>query len=315
MAKYKRKTRRDARKKVFDAHRKWARKLKSHPGKRRLSKVDKQRLEAFLGLRPYDGPIRASDLGAAKKMSQEYVDVIHAFQSADPGQRWFHVTLLTDELIISEREPNLLLRRLKGKADKELRDLRLNGVACIDVNALPNHPRKGRGGSILFHVHVLAFTDQPFDIVKARKSLAASRSWSCKLGAKPTHIVEITHTKGKACFWAAYDSKPPYEAKNRREGKDGKVKLMATEKGLRPNVAMRLLEGFSQLALRDRIFSVGEAKDLREEIIRRVTRWHRQRWPDLKPVKALKPQAFWRRYWKWSRTKGYKPWEIIGSTL
>lgn len=232
-----------------------------------------------------------------------------------PDLRWFHITLLTDELIIGEREPNLLLRRLKGKADKELRDLHLNGVAYIDVNALPNHPRRGDGGSFLFHVHVLAFTDQRFDIVQARKSLASSRSWSCKLGATPTHIVEIKPRKGDACWWAAYDSKGPYEAKNLIEAADGSIKLMATEKGYRPNVAMRLLEGLSQLALRDRIFSVGEAKDLRDEIIRRVTRWHRYRWPDMKPVKVLKARAFWRRFWKGSRTKGYRPWEIIGSTL
>lgn len=96
---------------------------------------------------------------------------------------------------------------------------------------------------------------------------------------------------------------------------DGTVRLMSTEKGYRPNVALRLLEGLSQLALRDRFFAVGEAKELREDVMRRLTRWHLSRWPGLKVVKDFKVAAFWRRLWKKSRTKDYQPWSIIGSTL
>jgi hypothetical protein len=318
MPKYnQRKTYCDAIVKVDDTHRKWAKKLKTYARKcrGRLTKRDQRRLDALLGLRPYCGAIRASDVPAARKLSSEYVEVVDRFQSRLTGYRWFHITLLADELMVGERSPTLLLRRLKGKADKELRELRLNGVGVIDVSPLPNYPRKGAGGSFLFHVHILAFTDQPFVLSDARKSLAASRSWTCQLGAKPTHIVEITDKKGVACWWAAYDGKPPHEAKNRVEAPDGSVKLMSTEKGYRGNVAMRLIEGLSQFALRDRFFSVGEGKDLREEVMRRVSRWHRSRYPDIKPVKDFDVRAFWKRFWKASRTKDYVSWSIIGSTL
>lgn len=311
-----RKTRADAVKKYKHAHRIWASKLKKHFAKRKLPKCGKRRLQALLGLRPYSGPIRASDLAAARRLSREYVKVICAFRKVVPHNRWFHITLLADEFVVGERDPCLLIRRLKGKADKQMRALNLNAIVRIDVNPLPNHPRMGRGGSFLFHVHCLCFTDQPFDVKKARSSMASSRSWSCKLGAKPTHIVEIKPDMGDPCWWAAYDSKAAHEAKNLVVSKDdGAVKLMSTEQGYRPNLAMRLAEGLSQMALRDTMFSVGEAKDLREEVMRRVMRWHRKRWPDQRPVKAFDEEHFWRRWWRRSRVKGYRPWEVIGSTL
>lgn len=311
-----RKTRADAVKKYAHAHRTWAAKVTDHFAKRKLSKRVKRRMEALLGLQPYTGPIRASDLPAARRISREYVRVIHAFQKAVPDNRWFHVTLLADEFVVGERDPCLLLRRLKGKADKQIRALGLNAIICIDVNPMPNHPRNGQGGSFLFHVHCLCFSDKPIDVRKARSAMASSRSWSCKLGAKPTHIVEIKAEMGDPCWWAAYDSKAAHEAKNLVVKKeDGAVKLMSTEEGYRPNLAMRLAEGLSQIALRDTFFSVGEAKDLREEVFRRVTRWHRTRWPDERPVQSFDEERFWRRWWKRSRVKDYSPWEVIGSTL
>lgn len=311
-----RKTRAYAINKTKEWNSTWRRMLKEYAAGRSRTKADRRRLEALMGLRAYSGPIRASDIPAALQFSLECVDVVHAYQKAVPDLRWFHITLLANEFVVSERDPSFALKRLKGKADKQLRELALDGLAFIDVNALPNYPGKGGGGSFLFHVHVVAFTDHhDFEFRRARKALQSSRSWSSKLGGKPTHIREITDVMGEACWWAAYDSKAPHEAKNFVEAEDGSVKLMSTQKGYRPNVAMRLEEGFSHLALRDRVFSVGDAKELRDDIMRRLARWHRRRWQDQKPVKDFDVKAFWKRWWKRSRTKDYQPWEIIGSTL
>lgn len=311
----KRKTLRDAQKKCAYSHGRWNAKVEQGLASRKVSKIDRKRLEALLGLRAYQGAIKASDLAAARRLSREYVNVIHAYHKSVPGLRWFHITLLADEFILSERTPRLMLKRLKGKTYKAIREIGLDGVACVEINPLPNHPQRGKGGSLLSHVHVLGFTERPFDLPSARKKLAASRSWSCGFGAKPTHIHEITDRIGNPAFWAAYDSKGPHEAKNHYVQDDGSVKLISTEKGYRDNVALRLAEGLSHIARGDLFFSIGEGKEMREEVMRRVVRWHKKRWSDQKPIKDFLTRKLWKRVWKKGRTKGYRSWSIIGSSL
>ncbi|MCY7281493.1 MAG: hypothetical protein LH610_11490 [Sphingomonas bacterium] len=89
-------------------------------------------MEALMGERPYSGAIKASDIAAARKLSVEFVNVVHTFQKAVPGLEWFYITLLADEFVVSERDPALALKRLKGKADKELRDLGLGKRTARD---------------------------------------------------------------------------------------------------------------------------------------------------------------------------------------
>ena len=160
-------------------------------------------MNALFGLRAYTGELRASDFQASRKLARIYIDVVDRFAIREPGLRWFHVTLLCDEAIVNERTSHLALRRLKAKAYQTLASLKLNAVVCIDVNSVPNYPQQGKGGSFLFHIHALCFTDQSFSIRQARKKLRASKSWSCSLDAKPTHIVEIT-ALGSPSFWAAH---------------------------------------------------------------------------------------------------------------
>lgn len=309
------KTKKDAYAKIKRSHDSFRKKVVAYGRSQHLSKRNARRLKAIIGLRAYGGPIKASDLDAAKQLSRELVKVVDSYQRASPKKRWFHLTLLADECVISERKPCLMLKQLKAKTDKTLRHLDLAGIATVDVNAMPNHPGKGKGGSLLFHVHVVAFADEHFDLAKAKEKLNGLRTWSSALGGRPAMIMEITKELGKACFWVAYDTKAPFEAKNPRALPDGTIRLMDTEKGLRPQVAMRLIEGFSQMALRDRIFSVGDAKEIREEAMRRLKHWHRARWPDQKPIKDFDARRFWRRFWRGTRIKGYKAWAFFGSTL
>jgi type I restriction enzyme R subunit len=106
------------------------------------------------------------------------------------------VTLLADEFHLSERAPAFALRRLKGKAYKQLQALGLHGLIWIDEDPLPNFPQGGQGGTFLFHVHALCFAETDFDADWARERLKASRSWSCSLGAPPTSLVEVTPRMG-----------------------------------------------------------------------------------------------------------------------
>lgn len=295
----------------------WRRKVMKYVRQLRgkLAKKDWKRLGGLLGLRAYKGPIRASDLAATKAFGLVCIDVVHSHWLAVKSLQWVHITLLADEFHVSERLPALALKRLKGKAYKEIQDLGLDALIWIDVDPLPNHPQQGKGGTFLFHVHVLGFADKGFDVDAARAKLKKSRSWSCSLGGDPTTLVEISRTMGTAAWWAQYGSKPPHKAKNRVAPLDGPVKLWWTTKGYRPQIAMRLTEGLSQIAIMDTLSGVGEGKDLREDIRRRLMKWHRGRWPDQKPVSDFNVRAFFRRAWRVTRVLGYKCWRIVGSSV
>ena len=310
----KKKTITDSRLMTKAVNREWKRKVLSYARNLRtkLSKTDWARLKALLGLRAYAGPIRGSDLAARRQAGLLCAEVVYSQWLSVRKLRWFHITLLADEFQLLERRPGLAIKRLRGKAYKEIQDLGLNALVWIDVHPLLNHPQKGEGGMFLFHIHAVAFTDHQFDVAAARRQLAASRSWSCSLGARPTDISEITRKMGTPAWWAAYDAQPPHDGKNVVVQSDGSVKLMSTRKGYRPQIAMRLAEGLAQLGLLDLMFSVGEGKDLREEVRKSLAKWHRKRWPDERAIDDFDVASIFKRLWKATRVRRYKRWRIVG---
>lgn len=314
---HKTKTLHDAHVRCRSVNAKWRSKLTAYltPLFSVLKRADCNRLEALLGLQAYGGPIRASDLAARRQFGLLCANVVHAYSVAVPSLRWFHITLLDDELHTAERAPGLALKRVKAKAYKELQELGLNAVAWIDVDPLPNYPQEGKGGTFMFHVHAIGFTDQHFDVAEKRGELKQSRRWSCVSGVPPTTISEITRSKGTPGWWAQYDAKPPYRAKSRRELTDGRVELRWTEKNYRGQLAMRLTEGLAQIAMFDTFFAVGEGKDLREEVRKRLMKWHRKRWPDRRPTELGDLALLFQRLWAARRVRSYQPWSIIGASV
>lgn len=315
---HKKKTLRDALDRCNLVNKIWRNKLKAYtsPLLPKLNPDDRKQVEALLGLRAYGGPIRASDISATRKFGRLCAEVVDAYFMAVPTLRWFHVTLLAGEAQTSERKPGLALKRLKAKAYKELRELGLDALGWIDEDALPNYPQGGDGGTFLFHVHATAFTDRKdFDLHEARQQLKRSRSWSCSLGAPPTEIIEITSRMGTPGWWAQYDSKPPYRAKNRIVLPDGGVKLRPTKGGYRGHLAMRLNEGLAQMTLFDTFFAVGEGRDLREEVRKRLMRWHRNRWRDRRPIEIANVKSVFPRLWVLTRVVNYERWSIIGASV
>lgn len=269
----------------------------------------------MLGLHAYGGPIRASDMAARRRFGRVCAEVVDAYSVSLPTLRWFHITLLSDDAQTLERKPGLALKHLKAKGYKELQKLDLNALLWIDVDPMPNHPQGGEGGTFLFHVHAVAFTDKDFDVAAARQELKGSRAWSCKLGAPATQIVEITPCMGTPGWWAQYDAKPPYRAKSRIELPDGAVSLRWTKKGYRAHVAMRLTEGLAQMALFDTFFAVGEGKDLREEVRKRLAKWHRKRWPHDRRTDLSNVCEMFQRLWQLTRVASYAPWSIVGASV
>jgi hypothetical protein len=313
---HKQKTLPDSLARCKEVNAKWRARVMEYakPLLRKLTPMDKRTLRALLGLRAYSGPIRASDFAATRQFGLICADVVHTYWRAVPGLRWFHITLLSDGFQTLERKPALAVKLLKAKAYKEMQKLGLDALIWIDEDPMPNYPQGGEGGTFLFHVHALGFTEkEEFDLVEARQQLQKSRAWSCSLGASPTKIVEITARMGTPGWWAAYDAKPPHKAKSRILLDDGRVKLSWVK--CRPQMAFRLAEGLAQIALLETLSGVGTGKVLREDIRRRLMKWHRRRWPDQRRVELHGVAAFFRRLWRLTRVVNYDRWRISGATV
>jgi hypothetical protein len=312
---HKRKTLADTKNRWNETNDKWRTKVIDYarPLLSALESKDRKLLRGLLGLKAYAGAIRASDLAATRRFGLICIDVVHSYWLAASKLRWFHITLLDAESHISERRPALALKRLKAKAYKEVQELGLNGLGWIDVDPVPNYSQGGEGGTLLFHVHFLGFTDRDFNVAAARAKLAQSRSWSSDLKADPTDITEITPRMGTPAWWAYYGPKPPYRGKRRILSEDGTTKLKQCE--YRPQLAMRMFEGFAQMARMDLFFGVGEGKDLREQVRRSLMAWHRKRWSDQRPIEVPLLVPFFRRLWGCTRVKRYKRWRLVGVTV
>ena len=244
---------------------------------------------------------------------------------------FYHLTLLSDEGNMSDREPMFALRLLKQKADKAMRKAGLEGIYVIEVQPLKNYPQKGEGRLLLAHVHGLGWkTRQPGDTASGIRStlgydkLRRNQAWSCHFGADPIVVRHLTVERGCPSFWAAYLMKAPYGAKSRvpRKGHDGPIrksefKLRSTE--CRAELTMRLLELFAQLPIFATIGGVGSGAAILGRCKNRVKLWQAQRqaaWKKngRKPVPAFDEDEFWRRTHRLRRAR-YLPFFVDGPTI
>ena len=295
---------------------------------------DRQRFEALLGTAPIDNQLRLSDL-VARYVFAEYVakEVRHLYRVSEDLD-FYHLTLLADEGVMSDREPMFALRLLKRKTDAAMRKARLDGIYVIEVQALMNWPQQGEGRTFLAHVHVLGWKkrgspggsandirrDLGYD--KRRRNLA----WSCQFGADPIVVRQLTVEKGCPSFWAAYLMKAPHSAKSRipRKNRDAasrqsEFKLRSTTRGLRPEMAMRLLELFGQLPIHATTGGVGTGAAMLGRCKNRLKLWDAQRWAKWrkdgrKEVAAFDELGFWKRTHKLRRAR-YLAFFIDGPTI
>ena len=142
-----------------------------------------------------------------------------------------------------------------------------------------NYPGGGKGRSLLFDGHAIAWSKEPFDHIAAERDLNGSRAWRCDLGAAPVKIIPIKNTKRDLVQTAYYLIKMPHSAKIRspKKGKPGEFRLRDVIKGYRSEFAFRTFEGLTQMKLIDTLFGVGDGKALRQNVRRELERWHRSR--------------------------------------
>ncbi|MEO9623196.1 MAG: hypothetical protein ABJF09_08865 [Qipengyuania citrea] len=253
---------------------------------------DRKRFKALMGHLPLNGPLRMSDLRARQKFADLVATEVRKLSEQPTDRSFYHLTLLADEGVMSDRSPKLCLKLLKQKAHRALRKVGIDGVFVVEVQPLINWPQKGEGRTLLAHVHALcwtrvgsegdslAFFKEALGVGKDERNLA----WSCQFGARPIVVKKITERRGCPSYWAAYILKGLTDAKTRlpRKGHsilDGKsaFKLRSTTKALRPELAMRVYELHAQLGLFAMTGGVGEGAAVLGRCKNRVRLWDAER--------------------------------------
>lgn len=224
-------------------------------------------------------------------------------------------TLIDNSGNTSERVPIADIGGFKAKAYRTLKSIGINAIGVIEVHPLINYPQKGNGGTLMFHCHFIGWKEGPIDIDAIQMAMNGSRAWNCSLGADPVKLQTLECTPPNLTAVAHYMFKPPHSAKNHMPSKlkPGKFVMMDTISGYRPGLALRVVEGLSQIELMDLVFGVLEGKALRQALRSKMVDWHRDR---IRGGAAV-PASFdiWRFWYELRQSVGsgnYLPYRFVG---
>lgn len=257
-----------------------------------------------------------SDMPARFMTSKLFAALMVRHQAVAPVNRtYYFITLIDDCGTTSDRLPNLAIDPLTQKVRRAIASLHLNAVVMLEIDPLINYPGGGGGRSLLLHAHALAWTDAPFDLKAASRSLNSSSAWTCSLGARPYDITPIDRTPEDMERVAYYISKQAPGAKNLMPSKKkpGRMVMMSTIEGYRDGLACRLLEGQSQVELMSVMFGVGrDGSAVRQAIRAELAQWHNARPSKLIVPKGFDVWAFWLKIRKDNTRSGYLPYRFKG---
>lgn len=330
----KRKTWKDAKEHIAKTHRGFLDLIERRIEELDPTDEDRARFLGLLGRAPMEGPLRLSDLIAHFHLAMYLAQEVRHLDQVSDDLDFYHLTLLADEGMMSDRTPSFALRLLKGKANRAMRMAGLEGFYVVEVQPLMNWPQKGEGRTLLGHVHLLGWKkrDAPNNSAedirselgyhKRRRNMA----WSSMFGAAPIEVQAITEDLGCPAYWVAYLLKMPHDAKNRVERKEeaqrngtAKYKLMSTLSGYRPELAMRLFELFAQLPLFAAVGGVGAGDAMLGRCKNKVMLWDEERRAEWgrhgrETVPAFNERKFWERTHKRRRAR-YRHFFIDGPTI
>ena len=312
----KRKTWKMSKRHLKRSHRKFRESLDKRLEQLKPTSSDRHRWKGLVGDAPTAGQLRASDLSARRQYAKYLAKEVRQLARTGDDLKFYHITLLADEGIMSERTPTFRKRLLVRRANRAMAKAGLDGIYVIENQVLTGYPAGGKGKSILAHVHIVAWkrghgTDNTRNAIKKAITHSQGRrnyAWSCRFGARPVVVKEITKKLGCPSYWIAYIMKAPKDAKNlvRQKANEPeshiqpKAKFRNTIQGYRPEAAMRLFELFAQIPLSSVAHGRGEGDAMIHRSKVRLRLWDARRqakWREetVKGVEPFDETAFWKR--------------------
>jgi hypothetical protein len=285
-------------------------------GKLVLTPIREKRLFALLGLNQHVDELTLADAQARKEALQILFDVAeqHIPQLIPDGTPLYHVTLCDDIGLTTDRDPIIRLSQFRRKVDKAIRALGLSGFAIIEIQVLFDYPSNGRH-TLMVNAHVLGWGHMSRRKFRAaKKKVNTSRSWSNRFGAKPIKTRRLKNGLEDALQIICYQTKAPLGGKRfvPRPGHPGEYRFQTTMTGFTDEVALRLIEGLSQISIFDAVFCIGDAKHIRKVWKADLVKWHRQRSEMGKgPIKDFDRAKLWKRIRRANGQTIYKPFQIV----
>lgn len=289
-----------------------------HRGCQKLMLTPRQKrcLLALLGLDRHIERLTLADIDGRKAALQILFAVAEQQvpQLIPDGMPLFHVTLVDDIGLTTDRKPVIRLQQFRRKVDKAIRSLGLSGFAIIEIQVLIDYPATGKH-TLLVNAHVLGWgpvSRRKFR--EAKRKLNNSRSWSNHFGALPIKTRRLKRGLDDALQIICYQTKAPLGAKRRvpRPGFPDQFRFEQTMTGFSDQVALRIVEGLSQISIFDAVFCIGDAKFMRREWKTKLMEWHRQRSEiGRRPVRDFDVGRMWRRIRSANGHDHYHPFQVI----
>jgi hypothetical protein len=282
----------------------------AYTGKHKMCQTDREVLRQILGYTKPTNSVLASDLTLRRRAGKEFGDMLVAMRKGDRSLQFYFWTIIHDNGNTSDRNPIIDIKGLQSIADRIFRRYEMDSLSVLEIQGLTNWPQGGEGRTLMAHIHGVSWTQKPLNCNAVRTFYKENQSWPKPFGADPINVKLIGFSDKDLRRVAYYLFKPPYDAKVWTEP-DGRVCLMPTEKGYRPEFAMRILEGLSQLSLKSIVRATADGSRQRKDLFRRLSYRHKSR-PDWQPgvTDASSIKAFWDKYRTKKRKKTYLPFEF-----
>lgn len=206
-------------------------------------------------------------------------EVVRAAWSGPPGirRRWMMITAITDLGNSVEDHPVVEMHRVKEQARKVVADLGLNAIMILETQAAVRHPGGGQGGTLMTHVHGIAYTDDPaLNLENAAATACARPILSNWLGAPTFHLKPI-ETKGelnRACY---YLNKFSFRSSRLVRDRTKPSGYRTAHQTIEVSSALRLAELLSLLEYKDIAFGTGAGVKLKGKWLRALRIAHRKR--------------------------------------
>lgn len=251
-------------------------------GLSRASDADRSMINAALGFRQTKSlPHRAicSHAGVRQHaMETLYVTTKQAWTGPpDTRRQWMLFTAITDLGNSVEDRPTIEMHRLERQVRKVVSELGLNAVMILETQAAVRYPGGGLGGTLMTHVHGIAYTDDPnFNLRKAQATACKRSILSNWLGAPTVRMKEIK-TKSdlyRACY---YINKHPHRASRLVRDSSKRSGYRTVHQAVEAGPALRLAELLSQLEYKDVVFATHGGVRLKGDWMRALHVAHRSR--------------------------------------
>jgi hypothetical protein len=276
-------------------------------------------INALLGQGKLSEVLLASEVGARFESGRFLADILikHRAECGNIHRKYYFITFCCDDGNTSDRKPVGRVEPFKGKVYRAFKGINFDAIGVVEVHPLMNYPGDGKGRTLMYHVHAIGWSDTRRDPKTITAELLKIGTWKNTLGAQPIKIQLIGDRPEDLAALAHYMFKPPHAAKNRMPSKtkSGKFLLMDTTEGYRAELAMRVIEGLSQMELMHLVFGVNGGSEVRQPLRASIMRWHRAR---IKGGVHLDKQTdiwgLWYELRKEHGSKHFAPYRFMGSS-